>query len=112
MSNLTNVTIQNGYGDLLCGTNNGQGLTNVLQNITDGLGNNSAIQLSRTTINVTGILQVGAVTIYDPARPDVIKVPTKADPDPAGTNGDIYYNTTNNVFKVYMGGAWRTMTTA
>jgi hypothetical protein len=112
MTDFTNFTIQNGYGDILSGTNNGQGLTNALQNVTDGLGNASAIQLSRTTINIAGIFQVGGDSIYNPANPNVVTVPNKADPDPvAAPNGSIYYNTTNNVFRVRMAGAWRTMTT-
>lgn len=32
--------------------------------------------------------------------------------DPTGTNGRIYYNTTSNKFKVYEGGAWKTITTS
>ena len=30
--------------------------------------------------------------------------------DPTGANGMIYYNTTSNTFKVYQGGAWKTIT--
>ena len=32
---------------------------------------------------------------------------SQADPDPAGVNGAIYYNTTNNKFRCYESGAWK-----
>lgn len=51
------------YGDLITCNNGGMGLTNVLQNIQDGLANNSAIQLSTLVLNVTGTLQIGGVPI-------------------------------------------------
>lgn len=54
MTALTNLSPAASYGDLITCTNNGQGLTASLQNIQDGLGNNSAIQLSTTTLNVVG----------------------------------------------------------
>lgn len=62
MTNLTNVSPASVYGDIITCTNNGGGLSSSLQNIQDGLGNNSAIQLSTTTFNVTGTFQVGGVT--------------------------------------------------
>jgi hypothetical protein len=54
MTALTNLSPAASYGDLITCTNNGQGLTNILQNIQDGFGNNSAIQLSTTTLNIIG----------------------------------------------------------
>lgn len=51
------------YGDLITCTNGGMGLTNILQNIQDGLGNNSAIQLSTLVLNVTGTLEIGGIPI-------------------------------------------------
>ncbi|OGZ03607.1 MAG: hypothetical protein A2604_01975 [Candidatus Liptonbacteria bacterium RIFOXYD1_FULL_36_11] len=41
------------------------------------------------TLNVSGLLQVGSISS-----------------DPSGTNGAIYYNGTDNVFRGYQGGAW------
>jgi len=51
MTNLTNVAIQSGYGDLLTTTNNGQGLTNVLQQLQDGFGNASPITIATNAVN-------------------------------------------------------------
>lgn len=58
MTTLTNLSPAASYGDLITCTNNGQGLTASLQNIQDGFGNNSAIQLSTTTLNVVGNFEV------------------------------------------------------
>jgi hypothetical protein len=54
MTALTNLSPAASYGDLITCTNNGQGLTASLQPIQDGLGTNSAISLSTTTLSVTG----------------------------------------------------------
>ena len=67
MTQLTNQTQAATYGDLITTTNGGMGLTNVLANIQDGLGNNSAIQLSTLVLNVTGTLEIGGVPITSSA---------------------------------------------
>lgn len=36
----------------------------------------------------------------------LIELGTKADPDPGGVNGNLYYNTTNNKFRAYQNSAW------
>lgn len=111
MTNLTNFSVQNGYGDTITCTNNGAGLTNVLQNIQDGLGNNSAIQLSRTTINITGILQFFGTNVLTAGGPLV--VPTLAGPgDPPVVNGGIYYNQANTVIRACVNGVWVSVQTA
>lgn len=51
MTQLTNLSPAASYGDLLTTTNNGQGLTTTLQNLQDGLGNNSPAQIATNAIN-------------------------------------------------------------
>lgn len=51
MTQLTNLSPAASYGDLLTTTNNGQGLTTTLQNLQDGLGNNSPVQIATNAIN-------------------------------------------------------------
>lgn len=65
MTTLTNYSPASSYGDLLTTTNDGGGLTDTLSPVQDGFGNNSAIQLSKTTINIVGSggLQVNGVDL-------------------------------------------------
>jgi hypothetical protein len=51
MTQLTNFSPASTYGDLLTTNNAGGGLTNVLQNLQDGLGNNSPIQIATNSVN-------------------------------------------------------------
>ena len=51
MTNLTTLLPGASYGDLLTTTNNGQGLTNVLNPLQDGLGNNSPVTIATNAIN-------------------------------------------------------------
>jgi len=61
MTTLTGNKIANTYGGLLKVSSTG--LSNNLQNVQDGFGNNSAIQLSNSTFNISGAWQLGGSTI-------------------------------------------------
>lgn len=61
MSTLTGTKIANTYGGLLKVSSTG--VTGVLQNVQDGLGNNSAIELSNSTFNISGNWQLGGSAI-------------------------------------------------
>mgnify|MGYP003645098405 CR=1 FL=1 len=61
MTTLTGTKIANTYGGLLKVSSTG--VTGVLQNVQDGLGNNSAIQLSNSTFNISGNWQLGGTGI-------------------------------------------------
>lgn len=65
MTALTNYSPASSYGDLLTTTHDGGGLDATLRNVQDGFGNNSAIQLSTDTLNITGSggLQINGVTL-------------------------------------------------
>lgn len=52
MTNFTNLAPSQTYGDIITCNNNGGGLTNVLQLIGDGLGNESPLMLSTIAINI------------------------------------------------------------
>lgn len=58
MTILTGQFPQNTYGDLLTTTNAGQGLSNVLQPLQDGLGNSSAIQISQQATQFSNIMAI------------------------------------------------------
>lgn len=51
MTNLVGQLPESTFGDLLTTTNSGQGLSNVLQNLQDGLGNNSTVSIANNGIN-------------------------------------------------------------
>lgn len=51
MTSCTSRNIGTIYGDWLTTTNNGQGLSTTLQNLQDGLGNNSSVQIASNSIN-------------------------------------------------------------
>ena len=61
MTTLTGTKIANTYGGLLKVSSTGVSTT--LQNVTDGYGNNSAIQLSNSTFNISGAFQLGGTAI-------------------------------------------------
>ena len=61
MTTLTGTKIANTYGGLLKVSSTG--VTGVLQNVQDGLGNNSAIELSNSTFNISGNWQLGGTAI-------------------------------------------------
>jgi hypothetical protein len=66
MTQLTNLAPAASYGDLLTTTNNGQGLTLVLENVQDGLGNNSPMQIATNAININrtgGSFQLDGVAV-------------------------------------------------
>jgi hypothetical protein len=51
MTNLTTLLPEYSFPDVLTTTNNGQGLTDVLKNLQDGLGNNSTVTIATNAIN-------------------------------------------------------------
>jgi hypothetical protein len=61
MTTLTGNKIANTYGGLLKVSSTG--VSNTLQNVQDGFGNNSAIQLSNSTFNISGAWQLGGSAI-------------------------------------------------
>jgi hypothetical protein len=42
----------------------------------------------------------------------LLEVGSKVDPDPTGSNGDIYYNTTSNTFRVFENSLWQNLVTS
>jgi len=61
MTTLTGNQIANTYGGLLKVSSTG--VSSTLQNVQDGFGNNSAIQLSNSTFNISGAFQLDGTTI-------------------------------------------------
>ena len=61
MTTLTGNKIANTYGGLLKVSSTG--VSSTLQNVQDGFGNNSAIQLSNSTFNISGAWQLGGSAI-------------------------------------------------
>jgi|GEM_PF-1862364 hypothetical protein len=126
MSQLTNLVPASSYGDLLTTTNNGQGLTTVLTNLQDGLGNNSTVQIATTAINFSrsgpntfqldGISLISVVTDINnickpnPILPGVggVVLPsgtTAQRPNPA-TDGTLRFNTDSHILEFSFGNAW------
>lgn len=132
MTNLTNLSPASTFGDLLTLNNNGQGITAGLQQVQDGLGNNTAIQLSTTELAIAGTLTIGTLNVTTLEINGVAITSTAAQINsstqdnpvfggtgamlvPRGTtaqrpgspvNGDLRYNTTTSGFEVYAGGSW------
>jgi hypothetical protein len=63
MGNLTNQYVSQSYQGLLTLADSNNGVTNTLQYVTDGLGNNTALQISETEVNITGSLLVNGLPI-------------------------------------------------
>jgi len=108
MTNLTNKTPASTYGDLLTFTNNGAGVTGALQTMQDGLGQNSALQLSNTAANVNGNLTVSGTISSTAVLP--AKLLSLA-ADPAGVPGMIYYRNAapGPDIRAFVGAAWVTL---
>jgi len=63
MGQLTNQYVSQSYQGLLNLENPFTGVTNSLQYVTDGLGGNTALQISQTQVNITGSLTVNGQPI-------------------------------------------------
>jgi hypothetical protein len=63
MATLTGKTIASTYKDLLQVSNNNSGIDTTLRNISDGEGTTSPLQLSNSTINLTGTVQLQGSTL-------------------------------------------------
>lgn len=98
MTILTGQFPQNTYGDLLTTINGGQGLSNTLQPLQDGLGNSSSIQLAQGMTQFNNIMAIPVwATAARPAAPL------------AGTMG---FNTTTASLEIWSGTAWVTFLTS
>ena len=63
MATLTGSKIANSYKQLLQVGSNNTGLTGTVQTVQDGQGNNSALQLSQSAVNIDGTFQLNGVTL-------------------------------------------------
>ena len=63
MATLTGKTIASTYKDLLQVSNNNSGIDTTLRNVSDGEGTTSPLQLSNSTINLTGTVQLQGSTL-------------------------------------------------
>jgi len=125
MTQLTNLTYSAGYGDLLTTTNSGQGLTSVLANVQDGLGNNSPMQIATNAVNfsqsgstfqLSGIpLTVSATLINQTCQANPVFSGTGAMQVPIGTTaqrpavpiaGQVRFNATTIHLEYYNGTTW------
>jgi hypothetical protein len=125
MTQLTNLTYSAGYGDLLTTTNNGNGLTAVLANVQDGLGNNSPMQIATISVNfnrggntfeLDGTpITAAAADINAVCVPNPVFGGTSAAQLPSGTTGqrpgvpvagDMRFNTTTVHMEYYNGTVW------
>lgn len=130
MSNLTLVSPQSSFPSLLNLTSPSSGLTNVLQVVQDGLGNNSPISLSTLSFKINTTM--GGFYINDqqllstPEQIDSICVSasfldfTSSLELPSGTtvqrpmfpeNGSVRYNNQTHQFEGYKNGVWVQFTT-
>lgn len=129
MTSLTNQLPEYTYPDLLTTTNSGQGLTTVLKNLQDGIGNNSTVQIATNAINFnrtggnsfqldgTAITPLG-VNINSVCNPNAIMpgnggmtvpIGTTAERTSPAINGEIRYNTDTTLFECYQNGSWQNM---
>lgn len=126
MTNLTLLSPNSSYGDVLTTTNGGNGLTNVLKQLQDGLGNPSTITIATNAVNfnrqggntfqLDGIsLNALSVDINNMCQPNPICSGTGALLLPRGTtaqrpanpvDGMIRYNTDDGAVEFYENGAW------
>lgn len=89
MAKLTGKQIANSYKQLLqIGTNN-SGLVSTLQDVQDGEGNNTPLQLSNSTVNINGTLQLNGSTLTADASA------LNAITDLTGTTGLVAMNSGN-----------------
>jgi hypothetical protein len=63
MATLTGTQIANTYKQLLQVGSGNNGLTASVQNVQDGQGNNSPLQLSQSAVNIDGTFQLNGVTL-------------------------------------------------
>lgn len=115
MANLTNSMPSASYGALL--TIQTSGISNILANVQDGYGNNTALQLANNAcavtgnLNITGSLQVNGQPISGNGAAFTLPA-LAADPalSPTG-QGQLYFNSTHNQIKYSInGGAWTALT--
>lgn len=97
-------------GDMITCNNQGQGLTNTLQSIQDGKGNNSAIELSLIQMKMkTGAKFSGPGSNTVVATNGLIGMPISAgdpaDPTEVGT-AFIYFNSGTGRIRLWNGTAW------
>jgi hypothetical protein len=129
MTQLTNLAPANSYGDILTTTNNGQWLTNVLQPLQDGFGNNSTVAIATNavdfntqggnTFQINGISLTATVTNINsvcqsnPVLPGVgglvLPIGNTAQRLSPAVNGAIRYNTDINEIEAYVNGVWVTI---
>lgn len=134
MTNFANYQPEATFGDLLFiqnpTANIGQGLTNVLVNIQDGLGNNSTVQIANNAINFnrTGgntfqldgvsltatVTNINSICGTNPIFPGTgalqLPVGTTAQ-RPVGVVGDIRYNINVGDVEIFSGGMWVALST-
>jgi hypothetical protein len=125
MTSLVNKYPSATFGDLLTTTNNGQGLISTLENVQDGFGNNSPMQIATNAINfnrsgstfqldgssmVALSPDINSVCKPNPVLPGTgsVRIPlgTTAQRSSPGAAGDFRYNTDINDFEGYDGSAW------
>lgn len=129
MTNLTNFQIAGAYGDLLTTTNEGNGLSNVPQQLQDGFGNASTITIATNAVNfnrqggntfeldnvpvVSTAADINLVCTSDPFLPGTgaVRIPTGTTAQrPVGAvDGDFRLNTTLAAVEIYYSGAWHTI---
>lgn len=116
------------FAGILNTVSNGQ-LTNVLQVIQDGIGNNSPLSLSQVDLKINttmggfyindDVLQATAVELNNSSAGNFsnftsslrLPVGTNAQRPAVPQNGDIRYNSSTNQLEVYKGGAWKNVLT-
>jgi hypothetical protein len=126
MTNLTDLAPGYSFGDVITTTNAGQGLTENLLPIQDGLGNQSPMSLSTDAVNFnrTGAndFQLDGVSLLASAENindicgdnpnftgNVPVILPNIGVEPAPVNGMIYYNTTNDQLRAAVNGVWVTL---
>lgn len=125
MTQLTNTSFTSTYGDLLTTTNQGQGLSNVLQQLQDGLGNASPISISTIAVNfnrtagqtfqLDGIpITASATNINSVCNPNAVfsglggvQIPRGPTSQRINIRGVFRYNTDTDTFEGF-NGAWIT----
>lgn len=124
MTQLTNLSPSSSYGDLLTCDNSGNGLNIVLQNVQDGFGNDTILQVSTNAFNINtsgGQFQINGTQLTATAAQinsvcgSQVFPGTAAMTVPVGTTGqrpgapavgEIRFNTTTVQFEGYNGITW------